>query len=329
MAAMAKTKTAVVVGATNGIGKAISCRLANDGFKIIAVGRDKDGNRGPEVIDFLSKCSKNHDVRHEFRACDAFELKQVKECAEGIASDYGGNNNSEGKDGIDALVMTQGMATVQSFTPTVEGNDEKLTLHFWSRAAFATCLLPVLRDNVNDDKLAASSARMPGGPVVMSVLSGGVHSPYTKYGSDPELRKHYSIKNAADFAGFYTDLFFDKLAQMPSNKGINFIHAAPGFVASNWGTEMPSFLRGPIRLMQKMAGKSPEKCANLMVQPILQCSHGELALKRPNDVEEGLFIMNEDGTSGKFSKGHSVEAMSSVWGTTKDVLSKAGICLEG
>ncbi|KAL7486107.1 hypothetical protein ACHAW6_011704 [Cyclotella cf. meneghiniana] len=325
---MAKIKTAVVVGATNGIGKAISCRLASDGFKVIAVGRDKDGNRGPEVIDFLTKCSQSNELRHEFRACDAFELKQVKECAEGIVRDYGGNNNVEEKDGIAALVMTQGMATVQSFTPTVEGNDQKLTLHFWSRAAFATSLLPVLRDNVNPDNLTASDASMPGGPVVMSVLSGGVHSPYSKYESDPELRKHYSIKNAADFAGFYTDLFFDKLAQMPSNQGINFIHAAPGFVASNWGTEMPVFLRGSIRLIQKMAGKSPEKCANFMVQPILQCSRGEFALKRPNGAGKGLFIMNEDGTSGKLTKGHTVEAMNSVWGTTKDVLSKAGISLE-
>ena len=33
-------KTAVVVGATNGIGKAISCHLAREGFNVIAVGRE-------------------------------------------------------------------------------------------------------------------------------------------------------------------------------------------------------------------------------------------------------------------------------------------------
>jgi NAD(P)-dependent dehydrogenase (short-subunit alcohol dehydrogenase family) len=307
-------KTAVVVGATNGIGKAISCRLAQDGFKIIAIGRDKDGTRRQQMMDYLTKCSSQGQIQHEFRACDAFELMQVKDCAEGIVKDYGGDS----KDGIDALVMTQGMATIQSFTPTTEGNDEKLTLHFWSRAAFATALLPALRTNISS---------MPGGPVVMSILSGGVHAPYKKYESDPELRKNYSIKNAADFAGYYTDLFFDKLAQCPSNQGINFIHAAPGFVASNWGTEMPSYLRGPIRLMQKMGGKSPEKCADFMVRPILKCADGEMSLKRPGGGEKGLFIMNEDATSGKFTKSHTADAMSSVWGTTKDVLSKAGISL--
>jgi NAD(P)-dependent dehydrogenase (short-subunit alcohol dehydrogenase family) len=306
------TKTAVVVGATNGIGKAISCRLAHEGFNVIAVGRDKPG-RAQEVMDQLIRCSNNNgELQHEFRACDAFELKQVKECADSIVQDF------EKKNGIDALVMTQGMATIQSFTPTSEGNDEKLTLHFWSRAAFATCLLPALR---------ASS--MPGGPVVMSILSGGIHSPYKKYDSDPELKISYSIKNAADAAGYYNDLFFDKLAKNPENKTVNFVHAAPGFVASNWGTEMPSFLRGPIRLMQKMGGKSTDKCASFMIKPIVQSLKGQMELKRPNGGDEGVFIMNEDGTAGNLSKGHTNEAVESVWGATKDVLSRAGISIDG
>jgi len=41
-------KRAVVVGATNGIGKAISCRLAADGFSVVAVGRSKEG-RADEI----------------------------------------------------------------------------------------------------------------------------------------------------------------------------------------------------------------------------------------------------------------------------------------
>lgn len=304
-------KKAVVVGSTNGIGKAISCRLARDGFSVIAVGRDKEG-RAEEIVKNLTECSQSQEeptkTQHEFRPCDAFSLAQVKECASGIVKDHSK---------IDALVMTQGMATIQSFTPTSEGNDEKLTLHFWSRAAFAALMLPSLR---------ASS--MPGGPVVMTVLSGGVHNPYKLYKDDPELRKNYSIKNAADGAGFYTDLFFDKLAKQPSNQGINIIHSAPGFVASNWGTEMPVYLKGPIRFMQKLGGKSPDKCASFMVQPILQCASGDIGLTRPSNNAEGLFIMNEDASSGKLTKLHTEEAIESIWDTTSSVLGKAGIALD-
>lgn len=217
---MTRPKTAVVVGATNGIGKAISCRLAQEGFQIIAVGRAKEGRKS-EVLDFLQKCSAGSDkessdavIKHEFRPCNAFELSQVKQCAQDIVRDYSGG--SDGNKGIDALVMTQGMATIQKFTPTTEGNDEKLTLHYWSRAAFANGLLPALR----------APSVMTGGPVVLTVLSGGVHSPYSRYEDDPELKNNYSISNAADFAGYYTDLFFDKMAQR--NESINFVHAAPG-----------------------------------------------------------------------------------------------------
>lgn len=38
--------------------------------------------------------------------------------------------------------------------------------------------------------------------------------------------------------------------------------------------------------------------------------------------------MNEDATSGKFTKGHTDEAMESVWKTTIRVLDKSGIELD-
>jgi len=342
---MPRPKTAVVVGATNGIGKGIACRLAEEGFRIIAVGRDREG-RKDEVLGFLRECSSagsggngsgndtkecSAAIRHEFRPCDAFELAQVKACAGDIVRDHSGAAGGDGGGGgIDALVMTQGMATTQKFTPTAEGNDEKLTLHYWSRAAFAFCLLPALR----------MPSAMPGGSVVLTVLSGGVHSPYAKYKEDPELKTNYSIVNAANFAGYYNDLFFDKLAQLPSNGSVNFVHAAPGFVASNWGTELPSWLRYPVRGIQKLGGKSPAKCADYMVRPILASAvAGEeegigLDLpKRPEPSErsdgKGLYVMKEDGTSGKLTKGHTVEAMDIVWDTTKDILGKVVIDLEG
>ena len=172
---------------------------------------------------------------------------------------------------------------------------------------------------------------MPGGPVVLTILSGGVHSPYSKYKDDPELKKNYSVQNAANIAGYYTDLFFDQLAHQAANSKINFVHGAPGFVASNWGTEMPIWLRTPIRGMQKMLGKSPEKCAEYMVRPILGASSGDgigLDLPAQTTGKEGLYIMNEDATSGKLTKGHTDEAMESVWKTTIRVLDKSGIELD-
>lgn len=88
---MSRPRTAVVVGATNGIGKGIACRLAQEGYQIIAVGRQKEG-REEEVLDFLQQCTNNgssaggddpkKNIKHEFRPCNAFELKQVKQCTQ-------------------------------------------------------------------------------------------------------------------------------------------------------------------------------------------------------------------------------------------------------
>ena len=84
--------------------------------------------------------------------------------------------------------------------------------------------------------------------------------------------------------------------------------------------------------MQKMLGKSPAKCANFMVQPILQCSTGKIGLDLPSsnlgNEKRGVYIMDQDATNGKLSKGHTAEALESVWNTTKDVLGRAGIDLE-
>lgn len=66
---------------------------------------------------------------HEFISCDAFSLKNIEKCAQEIINK---------RKSVDVLVMSQGMATIQGFTPTIEGNDQKLTLHYWGRMAMLT-----------------------------------------------------------------------------------------------------------------------------------------------------------------------------------------------
>ncbi len=63
------------------------------------------------------------------------------------------------------MVLSQGIATIQGYTPTAEGLDEKLAIHYYARVAFIQALLPALA--------GSSDAR------VITVLSGGVHSAYS------------------------------------------------------------------------------------------------------------------------------------------------------
>ncbi|CAJ1959535.1 unnamed protein product [Cylindrotheca closterium] len=307
-----KPKTAVVVGSTSGIGQGIAHRLAEQGWNVVAVGRYREG-RAEEVVKTLNEYTeaiaktKDGEVtkpQHSFVACDCFSLKSVQEASKSILEKH---------DTIDALVLTQGMATTQGFTPTVDGNDEKLTLHYFSRMAFACLLLPAL-----------SKSNMSNGPVILSVLSGGVHSPYKNYETDFDLKENYSVSNAANAAGFYNDLGLDALAR--KHPQMNFMHAAPGFVNTNWGTEFNPILRAMVRCMQPL-GKSPADCAEFMAAPtILASEFGDDLAPKYEDV--GVICFG--GSSGKaepstVSKGHTAEAREFVWKQTIETLKKVGL----
>ncbi len=75
---------------------------------------------------------------------------------------------------VDYLVLTAGIATTQGYTPTDEGLDQKLAIHYFGRMKIVEKLLPLMR--------GSPDAR------VLTVLSGGVHSPYTEFASSFDLK---------------------------------------------------------------------------------------------------------------------------------------------
>ena len=132
---------------------------------------------------------------------------------------------SEQQAGLDYLILSQGVASMNGFTATAEGIDRKLAVHYYGRMACINNLLPLLQQSNGK---------------VLSVLSAGVHSPYTNR-NDLSLKTNFSIKNAADAAGFYNDLTLDTISRQ--NPGISLHHAAPGFVSTNWGSEFHPILK--------------------------------------------------------------------------------------
>lgn len=230
-------KYAIVVGGTSGIGHGIALRLAQAGANVTIVGRSERG-----IVDEMKSASpEGSQSNHKFVPVNAFLLSSVRHAVANIVASH---------ERVDYLVQSQGMATIQGFTPSPEeGLDQKLSLHVYSRAMFCRELLPLLAKS--DD------------PRSLTVLSAGVHSAYSAYKSDPELSLGgYGIKNAADAAGFYNDILADKFSE--ENPKVAFMHAAPGFVSTRWGTEMPSVIRWAVRALQ-VFGRSKEDCAEYMV----------------------------------------------------------------
>ena len=83
---------------------------------------------------------------------------------------------------IDILVASQGILSVAGRTETAEGNDQKMMLHYYSRAATIDAL---------QDKLAPNAR-------VMSVLDALRGNPNSLTLDDLDLKRNFSIKRAAD-----------------------------------------------------------------------------------------------------------------------------------
>ncbi|OQR88294.1 FabG domain-containing protein [Achlya hypogyna] len=272
---------ALVVGGTSGIGEAIALRLARAQFDVVIVGRN--AARGEAVVAAMQ--ASHPSGTYSFLPLDAQYVKNVK----GLAAQF---------PQLDRLVLTQGIATIQGRTETSEGLDQKLSLHYYSRMAFIAEFLPVLR----------ASSRSPR---VLSVLSGGIHAPYAKFQEDPELKDNYSLKNAADAAGFYNDLMLDAFAEDEANKNIAFGHSAPGFVATNWGTEMPWALRTLLIRPLQWFGKSSADCAEFMSDFLLQ----------PTPAS-GFHAITQHGDAAKTTDLHTPEAKAFMKAHTLGLLSK-------
>lgn len=245
-------KRAIVVGGTSGIGQGIAERLARSNASVTIVGRNP---RGHEILNQLNQLGGKD---HEFLTCDSFSMKNIKKFCGELQSKY---------PQIDYLVLTQGMATIQGRTETEEGIDQKLALHYFGRMQYIIELLPSLRQAKGK---------------VLSVLSAGVHKPYLNYREDFELKSSYSLQNAADSAGFYNDLALNALSKSPGNENILFVHAAPGFVNTRWGTEMPWYLQAVLSLVKPFA-RTIQDTGEFMCAPILNSSQtGGLVLINQN-----------------------------------------------
>jgi hypothetical protein len=124
---------------------------------------------------------------------------------------------------------------------TPEGLDKKFSLHYYSRLRFTQQLLPLL------SKAASNPSEPSKQPLsrVISVLGAG-HE-WAINTDDFDLKSTYSLKNCASHAQSGNTLFLSHLAADPANKGITFIHSAPGGVMTSIFRNLPKYAQYGVR----------------------------------------------------------------------------------
>jgi hypothetical protein len=117
--------------------------------------------------------------------------------------------------------------------------------------------------------------------------------------ADADLKRSFSLKRAADAAGFYNDLAFQHMADDPANASVGFLHAAPGFVASNWGHRTKAaFL---IKPMQRLFAKSTDECAEIMVTALCDPRYAT-----------GFHCVNARGEPAKTTSAHTADNIAAL-----------------
>ncbi|KAG0150796.1 hypothetical protein CROQUDRAFT_652048 [Cronartium quercuum f. sp. fusiforme G11] len=243
-------KTAVVSGATQGIGQAVALRFAQLGVsRIFILGRNE--NAGQSVC--AAARERAPDCACDFIQADLSTLKAIKKAAQTV-------EERAGSGGVDYLVMSQGGPPNGLYEETADGLDKSFVVQCLSRFGLAS-------------HLAAQQVLKPGS-TVCSILSPG----FELATIDLEDLSLKSLKDQAVWRpklllsqGKRDSMVMDALTMAFNRRypSIHFYHLFPGYVqtnaASNRAFPFPfpqlNTLFGP--LLSRTIGNTPTTYADI------------------------------------------------------------------
>lgn len=159
-----KNKTAVITGASDGIGKQIALKLAKEKVDLVLIGRNKD-----RLNQVASECKKLGSKKTNFYVCDLQKTNQIKETITAIRSDF---------NTIHILINNAGIWQKLSQLDTIEENivDSLVQTNLLGLIHITRLLLPSLRKG-NEAALINISSKSG----VVAQASQSVYTA-TKYG---------------------------------------------------------------------------------------------------------------------------------------------------
>lgn len=158
--------------------------------------------------------------KYEFVQCDVSSMRNVGAVTRDLAQRL---------EKINYLVLSTGLMSMAGYTPTEDGVDYKLAIHYYSRFKFARDLTPLL--------VKAADAGEPARVLsVLDSLRGGPIFP-----DDMALKKNWSLYQALRVGCTYNDAAMAALAKRYPT--VSFTHAYPGGVDTGLMRELPFGVR--------------------------------------------------------------------------------------
>ncbi|RUS27453.1 hypothetical protein BC938DRAFT_483231 [Jimgerdemannia flammicorona] len=238
-------KTALIVGGTQGIGKAVAIQLATLGASVSVAGRNETA--GANAVNELNACAPaaaQGRLPFSFHKVDVSLVSDIKRFVGEVLPQYEST-------GLNYLFLTAGHPPNGERTETAEGVEHQFAVQCLSRFTIAELLVPVLK-------------RAQGGARVIDVMQPGAAKSIDL--EDLEIKNGpYSFMSVNFRDSAYNDIVSKAFASRHSSDSIAFHHIYPGIVATNATKNMPWYLRYPTRVLLPVISIKPEVCAEVLV----------------------------------------------------------------
>ncbi|KAJ3182562.1 hypothetical protein HDU85_002661 [Gaertneriomyces sp. JEL0708] len=255
-----QSKTAVIIGATSGIGYAVAHRLASLGANIVACARNP--TTGAALLESLRDTSGSH----QFLQGDISRIKDARRIAGVI---------KEKCERVHYLVLSAGIFSMNGRTETEEGLDVKMATHYYGRWAIIEELVSRMEETVQaegcDVRVLSVLAAAKGGAVPMD---------------DMDLKNTFGLKKCADTTSTYNDLMVEAFSKR--HPTVSFMHMYPGFVDTPLLGQAPWWVRGPMKVVAPLFSTKASDCAECVAY----------ALTR-DEYKDGWRLLNEKADAVK------------------------------
>ena len=274
-------KVCLVTGATDGIGKVSARVLAENGAKVIIVGRNPE--KSATVLAELKSSSGNENI--DLLIADLAVMQEVRDLAEQVISRY---------HRLDILLNNAG-GYFAKHELTSDGLERTFALNHMSYFLLTNKLMELLK----------SSA-----PARIVNVSSGAH-----YGVDMDFEnlngeQEYKAWKAYQKSKLANVLFtYELLKKVPADITVNCLH--PGFVATNFGHNNGGFIGPVLKIAQRISAIDPEEGAKTS---IFLCSAPEV-----KGVSGKYFYKCQPKTSSRESR--NMDTGKRLWQISSDIAS--------